>query len=323
MTTRIVVIILLVFLIIIGIALAGYGSFDLIPSGQKDKETAIKALNGEIIPFPVNLSKPFSLMLSQGVSFLFSSEDLAKGINFDTFLWAANITTDQFKVQFANDKLYVSATVRDSIGNPMAQIENNTWKTVDPTYALQFWDRNYNAYAFEIIGSKGKPTLQVIMVGSNEIQIGGLFYTRNGGSIYIAPLKNGDAVIYVNVRPDQHLEDNATLSTIFKYPALTNSSNLGKMVNPYYPSNDPLAEPNSRIQLGNELYVVGTVVVAISTCLLSFPIASIIRTIWKKPERNVRVVIQSDYYLGNKPKKSKKQKVADERSEREEEEKSS
>lgn len=318
--SRIATACLLVILLIIGVSLAGYGSLDLIPNGQKDKETAIEALNGEITPFTIDFTQPFIIKLSSDVNFLYNGSDLANGFDLSTLqpFTVFNLLSYQFRIQFNNSKMFVSADIKNSNGTLIGQIVNNTWKTVNPD-TLLFWDRNYNAYAFEIIGSNDKPTLQVIMVGPNQIQIGGLFYEKTGGSLYIAPETTG-AMLYVNVRPDQHLEENASIITIFKYPCLTNSSNLGKMVSPYYPSSDPLAEPTSRIQLGNELYIGGTIIAVISAALLPFPIASMIRMIWRKPKpkRNVQVIIQNKYYLGNKPKKAKKPKITKKSAEKEE-----
>jgi len=195
-------IIFLILLLVIGSILTSYGSLDLVPNGEKDKDNAIRALNGEIIPFEIDPTQPFRVMLSSDIDwFTYSIEELAQGIDLNNVLYD-KIMTDQFKIQFIDNKLSVSANIRDSDGNLIAHIVNNAWKTVDPSHQLAFWDRNYNAYAFEIIGSNNKPTFQVIMVGPNRIQVGGLFYTQGGGSIYIAPLSSGDAMLYVNVRPD-------------------------------------------------------------------------------------------------------------------------
>jgi len=175
--------------------------------GWTNRQNAIMSMNGELIPFDVDLSKPFDIMLSAGVTFQYSNIDLANGFNLSTiFPFGINFVDDQFRIQFMNNKISVSADIRNSNNTIIAQIVNNEWKTVSPD-TLLFWDRNYNAYAFEIIGSNNIPTLQVIMVGSNRIQIGGLFYTQTG-SIYIAPAPDG-AMMYVNVG-EQHQEYNQT-----------------------------------------------------------------------------------------------------------------
>jgi len=287
--------------------LAGYGSIDLIPSGQEEKTEAVKALNGEIIPFEIDLNQSFRVCLSPQIDwFNYSIEDLSKGIELRSVLYD-KIATDQFKIQFIDNRLMVSATIRDSNKNIIAQIVNNTWKTVDPSYQLAFWDRNYNAYAFEIIGSNYIPTFQVIMFGPNKIQIGGLFYLEGGGSIYITPLKNGDAVIYVNP-PNEHREENETITTIFNYPCMTKPENLGKMVDPIYPSDDPLAAANSKIQIGYSLFYGGSVLAAFSLTIFSLAIAALFEK--RKPQAKPTTIIQHhyNYYLDRKRKKRKRKK---------------
>jgi hypothetical protein len=291
---HIILLSVLVFLIVIGVVLAGYGSLDLIPSGENDKENAIKALNGEINPFDIDYGKPFDIMISDGVTFQYNDLNLSKGFYLNQIpgLGVLNVTYSQFQIQFVSKKMFVSADIRDSKNNPIVQIVNNTWNTVDPHYALAFWDRNYNAYTFEAINSLGIPILHIAMVGSNKIRLDGLFYTQKG-SVYIGANSDGSAVFVINVRPDQHLEENYSYATLFRYPAMTNSSNLGKMLNPYYPSSDPLSEPNSRIQLGYEFYYGGTILGIISTTLLAIPITNIIRILWRKPKpkKPVQIII--------------------------------
>jgi hypothetical protein len=270
-------------LLVIGAVLVAYGTLIAVPIGWQQYNSAIMTLNGELIPFSVDMSKPFDVMLSAGVIFQYSGTDLANGFDLSTApLFAVfNFASNQFQIQFTNNKMFVSANIKNSNNTLIAQIVNNTWKTVNPD-TLLFWDRNYNAYAFEIIGSTGKPTLQVIMVGPNKIQIGGLFYTKTG-SIYIAPEPDG-AMLYVNVG-DQHLEEEAAIQTIFKYPALTNSSNLGKMINPIYPSSDPLSEPIRTIIFGVALFIIGTILMGL------FGVETYI--VMKKEVKHITVVIES------------------------------
>jgi hypothetical protein len=182
--------------------------------------------------------------------------DLASGFNLNTiFPFNLSLIDDQLQIQFINNKLSVSAIIKNLNNETIAQIINNEWKTVNPN-TLLFWDRNYNAYAFEIIGSDNVPTLQVIMVGPNKIQIGGLFYTQTG-RIYIQPLGQ-DAVLWKNPT-DQQLKD-ANIPRIFYYPALTDQSNLGKMVNPTYPSSNPLLESTAMFVLGIIVTAVGAII---------------------------------------------------------------
>lgn len=239
-------------------AILGVVGGALIPIGRDAREKAIKTLHGELIPFNVDMSKPFTVMLSADVEFSYGRVDLANGFDLnDIFPFKLNLTTDQFKIEFIDNRISVSANIKNSENVTIAQIVNNEWKTVNPD-TLLFWDRNYNAYAFEIIGSNNVPTLQVIMVGPNAIQLGGLFYTQTG-RIYIQPMETG-AVMWKNPT-DQQLED-ANILTIFRYPALTNPDNLGKLINPIYPSSDPLTKSTWIIVSGFVLAPLGTILFA-------------------------------------------------------------
>jgi len=233
-----------IILLVIGSIITVLGGA-MIPIGWEARQNAIKTLNGELIPFSIDMSKPFQIAFSPTTSFEFTWAQMENGIDLNIFFSSAvNLTTDQLKIQFIDNKLSVSADIKDSKGTRIAQIVNNEWKTVDPS-SLLFWDRNYNAYAFEIIGSNNVPTLHVIMVGPNRIQIGGLFYTSDGRIYIRQPLKSdptGTGAVFEINPTDQRLEA-LNISRIFKYPALTDTSNLGKMVNPVYPSSDPLSGP--------------------------------------------------------------------------------
>jgi hypothetical protein len=245
-------------LLVIGAILTVICSQVVIPNGFQERDEAIKAINGELIPFDVDMSKPFNLYLSGGFPIPLSKDELADGFSLSKFLYVANFTDDLFNIRFSANKMFVSAVLRNSDNVIIAEIENNEWKTRNPD-TLLFWDRNYNAYAFGIIGSNNIPTLQVVLRGSNDIQIGGLFYTKTG-RIDIAPMASGDAEIFLNPT-DQQLID-ANIPTIFRYPALTEPSNLGKIINPIYPSSDPLSEANWIIGIGIVLTVLGTIFMA-------------------------------------------------------------
>lgn len=258
--------------LILAVTLTSLGSQYLIPNGEQERNNAILAERGEIIPFNVDFTQPFDIMLSTNVHFLYNSADLARGFDLGAIqpFTALHLVPNQFRIDFSNRKMLVSANITNADGQLILRIINNEWTIRNPD-TLLYLDRNYNAYAFEIIGENGKPTLQVVMAGPNKIAIGGLFYTKTGGSIYIEPVSDR-AMLYVNVRPDQHLEENATVTTIFEYPCLTNPSNLGKMINPVYPSSDPLAGPNNEILVGVILSIIGGVFAVISGIELTAPL---------------------------------------------------
>lgn len=248
-----------IILLIIG-AIIGVLGGAIITIGWEARQNTIMALNGELNPFPIDLSKPFVVSLSKiggpVTDTSFNITQLVNGIDLRQ-IFPADFTTNQLKIEFINNKLCVSADIENSNGTRIAQIVNNEWKTVDPS-TLLFWDRNYNAYAFEIIGSNNVPTFQVIIRGPNRIQIGGLFYTEHG-RIYFEPRADG-ALLYVNYT-DNQLE-NAHIPTIFKYPALTDSNNLGKMYDSFYPSSNPLSDSTWMIVSGFALAILGPILFA-------------------------------------------------------------
>ena len=260
----------------------------IIPEAQQQKNDAILTLNGELSPFKIDPTKPFYLFIGAMVPFHFTEEQLSAGINLNDFITSSflpNITSDDFQLNLMNGNLQVSASIRDSNGNLITQIVNNTWKTVNPNYQLIFWDRNYNSYAFEVITSNYVPIIQVAMIGPNEIQFDGLLYTTEG-FVRIAPMSNGGASIsyYPKNMTIDEVNEGLNIPLLFKYPALTNSSNLGKMQNPIYPSNNPLSEANNNLELGLALQIVGTLVAVAFPTSLSIVLA--VESIYMKGKQN-------------------------------------
>ena len=329
--TLVFLIFFFVSLFVLGTILAGYGSTDLISNGQEEKNRIRMKLNGELIPFEVNDSQPFSLLLSPTVGANFSLNELEEGISladaYPELGGAYKITTDAFKIQFVDDKLFVSAVIRDSNGNKIAQIVNNEWKLTNPD-TLLYWDRNFNAYALEIINSNSVPTFQVLMTGPNQIQIGGFFYTTPEEGIYIYNVEGKhilDTIIYPDLSYDtsyrelhgadiiflgnqgvSRLESYVGNSTIFQYPALTQPENLGKLASPLFFSDDPYAEVNSKIQIGYYLFYGGGVLAGISITVLPFVIAALIGNRKKRETPPVIIHKHYNYYLDRKQKKRKK-----------------
>ena len=284
---------LLIVLVIIGTIMVTYSSFVIIPDAKQQKNDAILTLNGELSPFSINPEKPFYLFIGTEVPFHFTEEQLASGINLNDFITSSflpNITSDDFQLNLMNGNLQVSASIRDSNGDLITQIVNNTWKTVDPNYQLIYWDRNYNSYAFEVVTSNYVPIIQVAMIGPNEIQFDGLLYTKDG-FVRIAPMSNGGASIeyYPENMTFDEVNQNLNIPLLFKYPALTNASNLGKMVNPIYPSSDPLTEANSSLQQGLALQISGSLIVAFFG--VAFPSVLVVQNVSKqnKQRRGIKL----------------------------------
>lgn len=187
-----------VIVLIISLLLTVIGGI-LTPIEWDSREKTISAMNGELIPFPIDPSKPFNLYLSGGFPIPLSSDDIKNGFNLAQFLYSVNLSYNQFSIRFNDSKMCVSAVITNPNNQTIAIIHDNNWQTVNPD-TLLFLDRNYNAYAFEIIGSNGIPTIQVVIRGANEIQIGGLFYTRTG-RLDIAPMTKGWSIVSKPHRP--------------------------------------------------------------------------------------------------------------------------
>lgn len=261
----------------------------MIPNAQKQKDMIISTINGELIPFEVDPSKPFYLSISPTINATFSFDELKNGISlsdaFPDLSGTYGIAADDFKIEFINGKISVSAIIRDSNGIKIAQIANNTWKMVNPD-TLLYWDRNFNAYAFEIINSNNVPTFQVFMTGQNEIQIGGFFYTSPPEGIYIYSLdgikiltteiysdlsystgyleKQGAGFLFLGNRGISGIESLVGDRRIFKYPALNNPENLGKLASSEIPSDNPLAKSDQTLFQGLLMQIFGTIFVFIA-----------------------------------------------------------
>jgi hypothetical protein len=280
---------LLILMVILGTIMVTYSSFVISPEAQKQKDDAILTLNGELSPFEIDIEKPFYVFIGARVPFHFTGEQLAEGISLNNFITSpfGNVTSDEFHIDLLNGKFQVSASIRDSDGKLITQIVNNTWKTVDPNYQLAYWDRNYNDYAFEVITSNYVPILQVAMVGSNEIQFDGLFYTEDG-FVRLAPMSNGGAsfTYYPKSETFEEVNKNESIPLLFKYPALTNASNLGKMENPFYPTTDPLAEASSKMLIVFVLQVTGSLFIAVFG--VAFPIAIAVKNKSKNLQKEKR-----------------------------------
>ena len=87
-----------ILLLVVG-AIIGVVGGAMISIGIDARKNAIMTLSGELMPFNIDMSKPFTVALSAGVNFVFSNTSLANGINMNDIL-PANFTTDQIQIQF-------------------------------------------------------------------------------------------------------------------------------------------------------------------------------------------------------------------------------
>jgi hypothetical protein len=230
---------ILIVLQIVGAVLMAFGSIVAV-IGYGDYQDAKEIMQSGLNPPEINMANWFTIMLgNQGSGVMVPPQNLESGVDLDTLLNLCfkgyNFSGDNFRISVVNNKLSVSGEIKNSDNVTVAQIYNNNWKSDNPDKTFDIFDRNYNDYAFEIIGKTGVPVIQIIIFGSNKIQIGGLFHS-DAGEVYILPTEFGSTRI-LNPTDDQLRSQ--SIMKIFQYPS---SSNLGKMVNPAYPSSDPLSE---------------------------------------------------------------------------------
>ena len=257
--------------------------------GYQEKENAIMAKTGELAPFEVDKSQPFDLIFGN-VIFVYRSADLVEGIDLNRAIEVEGVSYP-IQIEFADTKLLVSAEIKNANNVTIAKIVDNQWAiSPDP---LLVRDRNYNAYAFEVIDSDLVPVLQVIMVGNNRILIGFIAY---GESQRV--LVTEEAGIITN--PSEETINAFKDSTLFLYPS---SNHLGEMRNTDYLSDSPLLEANRKITEGNILQVIGVILTG------AFGIGSIIEA-YKllKTETKPEIVLPKERKRKTRKAKQKKRK---------------
>ena len=110
------------------------------------------------------------------------------------------------------------------------------------------YDRNYNAYAFEVIDSNIVPILQVVLTPENNIFVGGVFYGENES-----------LVAQLNVTTIYNPDNYKYNQTIFQYPS---DINLGKLV-----ANSPYAFGSPASLAPVEITIIGYILFGIGTFL--------------------------------------------------------
>jgi hypothetical protein len=188
----------------------------------QDQQNAIMATRGELVPFDMNMSEDFVVKLGSN-TFSTNAQALAQG--FDPVSVLNLGSSWPFQIGFSNGKMSISANITNSNNEVIAYIENDSWKSVSPN-SMEIGDRNYNVYAFEIVDLNTIPIFNVEILGSNTIQISGVF-NMAGGKVLISD--NGGGII--GNPSEQNITQN--LVPIFKYPS---SEYLGELINPAYPT---------------------------------------------------------------------------------------
>jgi hypothetical protein len=211
-----------------------------------DKES--RAMIGELLPFRIDSQQPVEVQCG-GFHVMMNMSQLSNGFNLTRIV---NMGFDYpFHITLKDQKFLVSVDLKNAIGETVAKIVDNQWAVnINPVIAH---DRNYNAYAFEVIDSNQIPVIQIIFLPENKMYLGGFFYSPIGTLLL---LPNDTTIINPSLT-----EANSSLPRIFKYPS---EGHLGEMVEPI-----PYQVPRASSQafnlgvlltaMGIPLFVYGTV----------------------------------------------------------------
>ena len=110
-----------------------------------------------------------------------------------------------------NNKLYVSARLRDRTGDLVAELKNNEWQLNKNS----IFDRNYTDQALEVRERSGKVILQVANMGE-VIHFAGIFHCKNGWTYGLIPV--GEMGAIMDIRPPG-VELVTDINPIFAYPS--------------------------------------------------------------------------------------------------------
>lgn len=239
-------------MLIVGVVLFVIGGSVIYPAGVQQEQDAINAIAGKLNPFKLDFSKPFEVNLSSNL-FECSVQDLANGYDPTSVVYLGS--SWPFNITFNENAISVSIILTDSNNQTIGWVVNNQWKS-DPNSVL-IRDRNYNSYAFEIIDRASVPLVQIRLVSSNQIVIGGLFTLKSGRQVAIAT--NGLGI--VTNPTSQNISE--MLSPIFKYPS---KDHVGELIDPTYSnsmSNNVLDQSKWTKIMGVSLAVIGSIIVGI------------------------------------------------------------
>jgi len=248
----------IVFVIVLGAVLTAVGAY-LLAMGFRLSDMETRAMKGELIPFEVDLQKPFlvnlgSNILETTIGQLEEGIDLRRYISYMEYEYP-------IQIRFKDGKLLVSAEIKNSDGVLVAKIKDNLWVVREDVMIAR--DRNYNPYALEVIDSDSVPVLQVVLNPRNQIYIGGFFYSPEGRML-VTP--NGLIINPSSDRISEHIE------RIFKYPS---DEYLGQMAIMEPEKNlitTVLGKPKSAwyVAIGLIFGVLGPIFFAVGTIYLGF-----------------------------------------------------
>jgi hypothetical protein len=207
--------------LIIIVGLLGVPSAILIPYGFHLMGMEIREMKGELIPFEVDPQKPIEVQIG-GFHVHTTMDKLSEGFNLSRYVNLEGYNYP-FRIELKDGRFLASVEVLNANGEVVARIVDNQWVVNENTVIAR--DRNYNAYAFEVIDSNLVPVIQVIFAPQNKMYLGGLFYTPTS-SILFTP-----NVTIIGPSSDDISEH---IQPIFRYPS---EEYLGVMVDQPAPIN--------------------------------------------------------------------------------------
>lgn len=200
-------------LIAFGIVLVALGTI-LITYGFELRDMELRVMKGELIPFEVDPQKPIEIQVG-GIHVITTIDELSEGFNLTRYV---NLGFEYpFQIELKDGKFLTSVEIRNADGEMIAKIVDNQWVVNENKVIAR--DRNYNAYAFEVIDSDLVPVIQVFFTPQNKMYLGGLFYVPTGRML-VTPNST-----ILNPSSDDIKEN---IQPIFLYPS---EEHLGAMVN--------------------------------------------------------------------------------------------
>jgi hypothetical protein len=171
-------------------------------------------MTGQLVPFEFDSQQPVEIQVV-GIHVNMTLDKLSQGFNLSRYVYLG--FDYPFQITFKDQKFSVSAVIRNADGEKIATITNNEW-AVSSNNVIAY-DRNYNAYAFEVMDSDLVPVIQVVFSPQNKMYLGGFFYIPNG-----TLLLTDDNLI---TDPSYENISYARTHTIFNYPS---DQHLGELV---------------------------------------------------------------------------------------------
>lgn len=235
--------------IIFAVVLIVIGTFLFSNHGPRLRDIENARIRGELVPFAIDEQKPFEIQMG-GIHVYTAIDQLRNGYDLQDVVYLMGIDYP-FEISFTDEKLYVSAEIRNEEGVLVATIGKNQWATsIDP---VMVYDRNYNSYAFEVIAPNQAPILQVVMTPQNKVFVGGIFYSANGT---ILAMLNGTTIVG---GIDEIANDIKNYNqTIFQYPSEQHMGELAANSEFAFPISKTIFTPDSIIVIGYVMFGIGT-----------------------------------------------------------------